>query len=140
MQDRPTTQELLEAVRHFLEMDVVAALEGTKRFHARVAANVLAIVGRELALESQHLRREWHRLDSLLGTAPMPAESSAIKQALRERTETLCDRIRRGDADAGAFRTALLDHVRQTVLEKLAIDNPKLAVDPADTASRTSDR
>src|SRR5947208_3263750 len=49
MQDRPDVRELLDAVRGFLEEDVVPALEGPRQFHARVAANVLAIVGRELA-------------------------------------------------------------------------------------------
>ena len=43
MQDRPTIAELLEAVRDFLERDVVDALEGTTKFHARVAVNVLGI-------------------------------------------------------------------------------------------------
>ena len=39
MQDRPTYAELLAAVRHFLEADVVPRLDGPKKFHARVAAN-----------------------------------------------------------------------------------------------------
>ena len=51
MQDRPTYSELLEAVQHFLETDVVPALDGPKKFHARVADNVLAIVRRELQAE-----------------------------------------------------------------------------------------
>jgi len=48
--DEPTIGldiEAKAAVRGFLEDDVVPALDGPKRFHARVAANVLAIVGRE---------------------------------------------------------------------------------------------
>jgi len=51
MQDRPTSSELIEAVQHFLETDVVPALDGPKKFHARVAANVLGIVRRELQAE-----------------------------------------------------------------------------------------
>ena len=47
---RPTASELVAAVREFLEDDVMAATDGRVRFHARVAANVLAIVGRELDL------------------------------------------------------------------------------------------
>jgi hypothetical protein len=46
----PTTAELLEAVREFLEQDVMPATDGRLRFHARVAANALAQVERELAL------------------------------------------------------------------------------------------
>jgi hypothetical protein len=126
MQDRPTASELLEAVRHFLERDVVPALDGTKRFHARVAANVLAIVGRELNAGAAQWRAEWQRLDGLLGAADAPADAVALHAALRERTEALCDRIRRGEADAEPLRSAVLAHVRRTVGEKLAITNPKL--------------
>ena len=46
----PTAAELVEAVREFLEGDVLAATEGRVRFHARVATNVLAMVERELVL------------------------------------------------------------------------------------------
>jgi hypothetical protein len=49
MQDRPTALELLRAVREFLEADVLPSLEGRRRFHGLVAANVLGIVERELA-------------------------------------------------------------------------------------------
>ena len=48
MQDRPTAIELLTSVREFIEQDVMPGLEGRKRFHALVSANVLAIVAREL--------------------------------------------------------------------------------------------
>jgi aminoglycoside phosphotransferase (APT) family kinase protein len=47
---RPTVSELLEAVREFLAGQVMPATSGQLAFHARVAANVLAIVSRELEL------------------------------------------------------------------------------------------
>lgn len=126
MQDRPTAVELLDAVRAFVERDVITALDGTAKFHARVAANVLAIVARELALEEGHLAAEWQRLDELLGAAPSPADPATRRAALGARTEALCERIRAGDADSGPFRDALLAHLAATVREKLAIANPKL--------------
>lgn len=126
MQDRPTSAELLDAVRRFLENDIVPALDGTKQFHARVAANVLNIIRREHELAAQHLAAEWLRLDTLMGTEAMPAALPAAKAALTERNERLCARIRNGDADSGPFRRAVFDHARRTVIEKLAIDNPKL--------------
>src|SRR6185295_8845357 len=46
--DRPTAGELVEAVREFLERDVMAATEGRVQFHTRVAVNALGIVEREL--------------------------------------------------------------------------------------------
>jgi aminoglycoside phosphotransferase (APT) family kinase protein len=47
---RPTASELLEAVREFLTGQVMPASTGQLAFHARVAANMVAIVARELEL------------------------------------------------------------------------------------------
>jgi aminoglycoside phosphotransferase (APT) family kinase protein len=47
---RPTASELLDAVRGFLTDEVMPATTGQLAFHARVAANVLGIVARELEL------------------------------------------------------------------------------------------
>jgi len=127
MQDRPNVRELLDAVRAFLEEDVVPALEGPRQFHARVAANVLAIVGRELAGEEARLLAEWQRLALVLGedaSAP-PARLEALRAAVREGTAALTERIRRGDADAGPFRDAVRAHVRATVEDKLRVANPR---------------
>jgi Phosphotransferase enzyme family/Domain of unknown function (DUF6285) len=45
---RPTASELLDAVRGYLTDQVMPATSGQLAFHARVAANALAIVAREL--------------------------------------------------------------------------------------------
>jgi Domain of unknown function (DUF6285) len=45
---RPTAAELVAAVAEFLETDVREATNGQVNFHARVAANALRIVEREL--------------------------------------------------------------------------------------------
>jgi aminoglycoside phosphotransferase (APT) family kinase protein len=47
---RPTASELLEAVREYLLGSVMPATTGQLAFHARVAANALAIVAREIEL------------------------------------------------------------------------------------------
>jgi hypothetical protein len=47
---RPTASELLDAVREFLTDQVMPATSGQLAFHARVAANALGIVARELEL------------------------------------------------------------------------------------------
>jgi hypothetical protein len=127
MQDRPTAIELLTAVREFLEQDLLPGLDGRKRFHALVAANVLSVVARELAEEETSLVAEWRRLRDLLGvdeTVP-PARLEGLRAAVRELTQRLCDRIRAGDADAGAFGDAVHAHVRMTVVEKLRVANPR---------------
>jgi hypothetical protein len=50
---RPTAAELVAAVADFLEGDVRANTDGQVNFHARVAANALRIVERELTDTSQ---------------------------------------------------------------------------------------
>jgi aminoglycoside phosphotransferase (APT) family kinase protein len=50
---RPTARELLDAVRSYLLDDVVPGTTGRLSFHGRVAANVIAIVERELAQASE---------------------------------------------------------------------------------------
>jgi aminoglycoside phosphotransferase (APT) family kinase protein len=47
---RPTASELLDAVREYLTGHVMPGTSGQLAFHARVAANALAIVARELQL------------------------------------------------------------------------------------------
>lgn len=123
MQDRPTADELLAAVEGFLD-DLVGESEGARRFYARVAANALRTVRRELRLEDEQLAREWTGLDKLLGPAERPPGRTALREALAARTEELCARIRAGEADAGPFRDATLAHVRRTVRDKLLVTNP----------------
>lgn len=125
MQDRPTHPELLAAVRKFIEDDVLPRLDGPKKFHARVAVNVLAILERELASEDIQLPDECGRLASLLDAEePIPAEKPVLRRLIRARTQRLCEQIAGGDADSGPWRAAVLAHVRQTVREKLEVANP----------------
>ena len=48
---RPTAAELVTAVADFLDGDVREATEGQVNFHARVAANALRMVSRELTAD-----------------------------------------------------------------------------------------
>ncbi len=126
MQDRPSVSELLDAVRAFLEEDVVPALEGPRQFHARVAANVLAIIGRELAGEEASLLAEWQRLARLTGGASEPpVRLEALRAGVRDGTAALAELIRRGEADAGPLGAAVRAHVRATVEDKLRVANPR---------------
>jgi alcohol dehydrogenase class IV len=128
VQDRPTALELLAAVRGFLE-ELGAGLEGRRRFHALVAANVLRIVERELRGEEEQLARQWDRLAALLAVdgSGKPQAASALRTAVRELETRLAERIRAGDADTGEFGDQVRSHVRATVVEKLAVANPRVA-------------
>lgn len=124
MQDRPTQDELLAAVERFLTDEIVPNIEGSRSFHARVAANVIGIIRRELENEEEHLEREWAGLDSILDPAVRPSGRAELLEVLAARNEELCERIRRGDADGDPLRNAVLAHTRRTVRDKLLVTNP----------------
>lgn len=125
MNDRPTAPELLEAVERFLREDAIPALSGHTKYQARVAANVVAIVARELGSEEDQLAGEWKRLGELFGDdAEAPGRASALRVALTRRNEELVRRIRAGDADGGPWRADLIRHLKKTVADKLAVARP----------------
>ena len=126
MNDRPSATELLAAVEQFLEEQVVPALEGPARFHARVAANVVRQVAREIETEETHLAREWDGLAVLLGDeSPPPGDRALLREELLARNEELARRIRAGRADAGPWRAALLEHLARTVADRLDVAQPR---------------
>lgn len=110
--DVPSAAELVEAVGELLRGDVMAATEGQVRFHARVAANVVDIVGRELALGPAQAVTHAGRLAGL-GVA------DDAELAWRIRTGTLDDR-----------RHEVVAAVRASVDDKLAVANPRYATRP----------
>lgn len=123
--DRPTRGELLEAVRRFIDQDLLPELEGVRRFHARVASNALAIVGRELELEGAQLPARHARLSRLLRRVePAPQQRDALVAALDTLEAELAARIRAGEADVAPRRAEVLTHLLETVRERLAIANP----------------
>ncbi|MDE3095384.1 MAG: hypothetical protein KGK07_05195 [Chloroflexota bacterium] len=124
MHDRPTVDELLRAVELLLDEQLVPSLDGARRYNARVAANVVRTVRRELALEEKQLEAEWRGLDVLLGPLPRPSSLEIMRAALRTRNEALAGRIRAGDADAGDWRALVLAHVRDVVHAKLEVSDP----------------
>lgn len=125
MQDKPTAIELLEALAAFLREEVAPALEGGKRFKAIVGAHVAGIVAREIALGPAQDRAQLARLAALLGEDASNVSSEDIAARVVEWSRELCHRIDAGQADSGPWREQLLDHLRDCVNEKLAIDNPK---------------
>ena len=126
MQDRPSYDELLAAVEHFLDTEIVPNVPGSRGFHARVAANAIRIVRRELSGEEEHLAAEWSGLDAILGPAERPAGREELRSALRERNEVLSALIRGGDADDGEAAGKVFEHVQRTVRDKLTVSDPAL--------------
>jgi hypothetical protein len=113
---RPTAAELLDAVREFLERDVLPALAADLRFQCRIAINVLATVRREIDLRPSSEARERERLETLLG-APGTGEP------LDELNRRLARMIRDGSLDIDSAE--LSEHLRRTITEALQINNPR---------------
>jgi len=110
--DQPSMRELVDAVREFLETKAMPELKGHTAFHARVAANALAIVVRELDEGPKSEQEEKARLRGLL------AKDGTLDELNRE----LCKRIR-----SGKFTMAtpgLVEHLEKTTRDKVAIDQP----------------
>jgi hypothetical protein len=126
MQDRPTYEELLAAIERFLDEEIVPNTPAARAFHTRVAANAIRTIRRELDSEERQLAAEWTGLDGLLGPAERPGSRAALRDLIVARNSELCERIRAGEADAGAFRSQVFGHVRRTVRDKLLVSNPQL--------------
>jgi hypothetical protein len=106
LHDVPTAAQLVEAVREWVERDVMSTNDVRLRFHGRVAANVLAMVERELLLGPELEARHRHRLDEL-GVADDAELAAGIRSG---RFDDRLDDVR-----------AL---VRESVHDKLAVANP----------------
>ena len=105
--DVPNAAQLVEAVREFLERDVMEATDGRVQFHTRVAVNALKMVERELELGPLQAAAHRARLEEL-GVADEQALAKAI---------------RNGDLDAR--RPDVVRVLRETVRAKLEVANPR---------------
>jgi uncharacterized protein DUF6285 len=112
MQDEPTPSELIKAVADFLRNEIASDLKGHKAFKLRVGINALDLVTRQLALAGESDAAELGRLKALLG-----ADGS-----LAELNRALADKIKSGEA--GLQTPGLAEHLWQTTLAKLAVDQP----------------
>ena len=105
--DAPSARELLDAVEQFLRDDLLPTVtERRLAYHVKVAANVLAIVGRQLELGPAQSEAHTARL-AALGVASEEELAEAI------RSGSLDDRL-------SEVRAA----VAATVADKLAVANP----------------
>jgi Domain of unknown function (DUF6285) len=115
MQDEPTPIELTKAVADFLRNDITPVISGHNAFRLRVAINILDLVARQLTLEEGSDANEVERLTCLLG----------IKGSVEELNRVLAERITKGEVDLGT--SGLAEHLWQTTMDKLAVDQPNYA-------------
>ncbi|VIO71051.1 DUF6285 domain-containing protein [Bradyrhizobium ivorense] len=115
MQDEPTTTELIKAVADFLRSEITPVIKGHNAFKLRVGINALDLVTRQLALAEASDAAEAARLKQLLGA----------DGTLMELNRTLSEKIASGAVDLTT--PGLPEHLWQTTLDKLAVDQPNYA-------------
>lgn len=111
--DRPNRLEILASVDTFLDREIKPLIDGPQGYHLRVAINLLRILRRELASTAS-----FDALENTGLTALLPEANASV-----DRNAELCTRIR--DGRIAYDDPTLLEHLRRTVLEKVAIDHPK---------------
>jgi hypothetical protein len=109
----PDASTLLNAAIKYLDEELMPTLSGYHRFQTRVTVNVLNIIRRELERREAHDAAECLRLRALLGH----------DGALDELNDELCDQIRQNQVDLND--PSLREHLRQSLADALAINNPK---------------
>src|SRR5271163_4929062 len=112
MQDEPTPIELIKAVADFLRNEIAPAIKGHNSFKLRVGINALDLVTRQLALQQGSDAAETARLTQLLGS----------QGSLGDLNRVLADRITSGAVDL--HTPGLSEHLWQTTMDKLAVDQP----------------
>jgi hypothetical protein len=112
-QSMPSAPVLLTAAVKYLEEELLPGLTGYHRFKTRVTANVLNIVRREVELRETQSKAERERLRTLVGhDGDVETLSRELSELIREGAIDL------NDADLRA-------HLRQSLADALAINNPK---------------
>ena len=115
MQDEPTPTELIKAVADFLRNEIAPVIKGHNAFKLRVGINALDLVTRQLALEPASDAAETARLTQLLG----------LQGSLGDLNRALSDGIASCNVDLQT--PGLSDHLWQTTMDKLAVDQPNYA-------------
>jgi Domain of unknown function (DUF6285) len=112
MQDQPSPREILCAIAAFMRNTVIPNSDPHTAFQARVAANAVDLVRRQLELGTTGEAAEVKRLQALLGHAGTLAElNTALAEALASGTKDLST-------------PGVSEHLRATTLEKLQVDQP----------------
>lgn len=128
MYDRPTIEELVDAVRMHLESNIVPEIRQNRKlyFQTLVAINVLKIISREMHLSYDHAVTEWHSLNKVEDkTTVPPVKLSELKEQLASRNRDFAQAIRRGDYDRGDTLTRAFEHIKATTRAQLEVANPR---------------
>jgi len=115
MLDAPRGPQILDAVAALLRDVLLPQLQGHAAFQARVAANAVDLVAREMRLGAAAEGASLQRLRALLGHDGTPAALEAQLAAAI------------ADGRLNESTPGLLEHLWAITLDKLAIDQPSYA-------------
>jgi hypothetical protein len=119
-QDRPEAPELLDAVAEFLFAQVRPAVPPELRFRTLVAANLCAVVARELRAGERPLREDLDLFGSL--GADIGDEGEPLADRVRRAEAGLARSLRAGEHDDRLEQTAAA--LRAHVSRKIAVARP----------------
>ena len=134
VQQRPDQATLLDAVAQFLVSEVYPAIPDKKlNFRVLIAANLANIVSAELKTLDEREVAELSRLKAMLpglledepSKLPAPARAAALATLNRE----LASRLRRRRLSRMELAGAQA-HIKQTLIETLAVVNPRFDTSP----------
>jgi uncharacterized protein DUF6285 len=123
MNNLPGGADLLSIARDTLLSELLPLASGDARYALLMVANAIAIASREAEAGDAPARSALTRLEKLYGET---RSGAALEPALAELERRLAHDIRAGVFDTHDDRQrALLAHLRESVLERLRISNPK---------------
>ncbi len=130
MQDSPTKEALLLAIARFLEREVRPLMTDPRvNFRLLVASSLAQMVALECDGEDSQDAAEAGRLAALLGEEMPPAGRAERRAWLRASNERLAADLRVGRLEGERLSLAY-DHLKKTLAEKLAMNNPRFSTAP----------
>ncbi|MCB1144109.1 MAG: hypothetical protein H7A24_16030 [Leptospiraceae bacterium] len=136
MQDRPTSNELLDAIAELLIKEVLPAIKNDEAlsYKTLVAWNMLGVVSREIKSEDASLSEEFHRLSEVLKNKGKDLDmswnellKSEKEEKVREMNSVLAEIVRQeklSNKDSQVW-----DAVKSNLKKDLEISNPRFGTE-----------
>lgn len=128
MKCSPEASGLLAIARETFIAQLLPALPENVRYTALMVANAMAIARRDIETGEASARAELRRLRVLFSEASSEPDADQLRGTVADYNRRLVQAIRAGRYDSD--NAALLEHLRRTIEEKLAISNPKALSGP----------
>ena len=137
MNNLPDGAELLQIARETLLSELRPLLGENARYTVAMIANAMAIAARETEAGEAPAREALARLNALYDETASDLSGAKLSEALANSERRLARDIRSGRFDEEDEKhRAMLDHLRQSVAERLWVSNPKSLPHPNPSPGR----